>query len=141
MGPKSNFRPLPARLTSRDQRLRMFARVRVTTELRSRLCSMSVRWEQTPEHVIVVRISERLRASEWLAAQRSVSELVNQGACSSILVIAEKFGGFARGDWDDMSFQLKRDSPISRIAIVADPKWEDRMLLFAGAGLRRFEIK
>src|SRR4051812_23752111 len=102
---------------------------------------MSVSWEQAPEHVVVVRVSERLGASEWLAAQRAVSEGINSRSSSSILVIVENFDGFAQGDWEDMSFQLKRDSRIARIAIVADPKWEDQMLLFAGAGLRKFEMK
>src|SRR4051794_29058136 len=102
---------------------------------------MSVSWEQTAEHVVVVRISEQLGAAEWIAAQRAVSELINGRSSSSILVIADKFDGFARGDWEDMSFQLRRDSRIARIAIVADPKWEDQMLLFAGAGLRKFEMK
>src|SRR3954451_19724210 len=99
---------------------------------------MSVNWEQTTEYV-VVRISGWLGAAEWLAAQRAVSELINDRPRSSILVIAENFDGFARGDWEDMSFQLKRDSRVARVAIVADPKWEDQMLLFAGAGLRKFE--
>jgi hypothetical protein len=103
---------------------------------------MSVSWQQTPERVVVVRISGRLEPSEWLAAQMAVSKLLNdEPASSSIMVIAESFEGFARGDWNDMTFVLKNDSRIARIAIVADPKWEDQMLLFAGAGLRKFEMK
>ena len=105
---------------------------------------MSVSWEQTPERVVVVRVSGRLEPSEWLAAQMAVSKLVNDeaaSASSSIMVTAENFEGFARGDWNDMTFLLKNDSRIARIAIVADPKWEDQMLLFAGAGLRKFEMK
>src|SRR3954468_964765 len=101
---------------------------------------MSVTWEQNPERVVVVRITGLLGASEWLAAQHAVSELIDEQS-SSILVIVENFEGFARGDWNDMSFQLKNDSRIARIAIVADPKWEEQMLMFSGAGLRKFEIK
>jgi len=102
---------------------------------------MSVKWEQTPEHVVVVTVSGLLGASEWLAAQRAVSELITEQAWSSILVIVENFDGFARGDWNDMSFQLKHDGQIARIAIVADQKWEDEMLMFAGAWLRKVEIR
>src|SRR4051812_40229738 len=102
MGPKSNFGHPPAAtnlITSTSRTSRAFA----AGQGRGRgPCSMSVSWKPTPERVVVVRISGRLEPSEWLAAQMAVSKLLNdESASSSIMVIAESFEGFARGDWND----------------------------------------
>ena len=55
-----------------------------------------------------------------------------------LLVILEDFEGFERGaNWGDISFLVKHDRQIERIATVADLKWESDALTFAGAGFRR----
>jgi hypothetical protein len=54
----------------------------------------------------------------------------------------EGFEGFERGaDWGDISFLVKHDHQVDKIAIVGDPKWESEMLIFAGAGFRQGQVK
>ena len=59
-----------------------------------------------------------------------------------LLVLAEGFQGWERNeDWGDLSFFMKYGDQIDKIAIVADPKWETELLIFAAAGFRRAPVK
>ena len=60
-----------------------------------------------------------------------------------LLVLAEEFSGWGKeGDWGDMTFFIEKGKPyIEKIAIVANDKWKDQMLMFAGAGFREGEVK
>jgi hypothetical protein len=59
-----------------------------------------------------------------------------------VLVTVENFEGFERGaDWGDISFLVKHDHQVDKIAIGGDPKWESEMLIFAGAGFRQGQVK
>lgn len=40
-----------------------------------------------------------------------------------------------------MTFFVQFGDRIAKIAIVGDPKWESRMLMFTGAGFRRAPVK
>ena len=97
---------------------------------------------QTPASgPITIRLSGELSSSEWLGAQRKAAESMPPDRLTSFLVIAEDFQGWQRGgDWGNLSFQ-EHDDRIARMAIVADERWRDDSLLFAGKGLRKFEIE
>jgi len=101
---------------------------------------MSVSVEQGPASVVTVRVSGRLNSKQWLAAQQDVGKLMKDQSAVSLLVIAENFQGWEGTDWNDMTFQVEHDDQIERMAIVAEKKWEDKVLLFAGQGIRKFEI-
>jgi hypothetical protein len=59
-----------------------------------------------------------------------------------MLVLAEDFEGFERGaGWGDISFLVKHDHPIDKIAIIADPKWEVETLTVTSAGFRQGQVK
>jgi hypothetical protein len=59
-----------------------------------------------------------------------------------LLVILEKFEGWERGaDWNDLDFLISHGGKISKIAIIAEPRWETLALAFAGAGVRRAPVK
>ena len=59
-----------------------------------------------------------------------------------MLVVAENFEGFERGaDWGDISFLVKHDRQIEKVAIVGDLKWESDLLVFAGAGFRQGQVR
>jgi SpoIIAA-like len=44
-------------------------------------------------------------------------------------------------DWNDLDFMISHGGKISKIAIVAEPRWETLALAFAGAGVRRAPVK
>src|SRR5207249_12321006 len=65
------------------------------------------------------------------------------GSKPRLLVILENFEGWERGaDWgNDLDFLFLHSGKISKIAIVAESRWETLALAFAGAGVRRAPVK
>src|SRR3954447_12508017 len=103
---------------------------------------MSVRIEREESNVIVVHLSGKVSASEWLEGQGKVSTNLDTMQSAGILAIAKDFEGWTPGgDWEDTSFQRAHDHQIERLAIVADKQWEDLALMFVGKGFRKFEIQ
>jgi hypothetical protein len=59
-----------------------------------------------------------------------------------LVMVSESFVGWVGGEvWSDMTFFVQHSDRIAKIAIVGDPKWETRMLMFTGAGFRRAPVK
>lgn len=59
-----------------------------------------------------------------------------------ILVLAEQFTGWGKeGDWGDLTFMHENDPYIDKIAVVAEEKWKDQILMFLGAGRRQAQVK
>jgi hypothetical protein len=58
-----------------------------------------------------------------------------------LLVILENFEGWKGGaDWNDLDFYILHGHKVSKIAIVAERRWEPLALAFAGAGVRRTPV-
>lgn len=93
----------------------------------------------------VVRMSGLLHKAEMDAIQWGEVKRIGPaiaGMKVNVLVIAENFEGWNRKDtWGDVTFVAKYGDRIHKMAIVADPKWEDRFLMFTGAGFRETQIK
>jgi hypothetical protein len=102
---------------------------------------MSVIVKAESERVVSARVSGRLNSREWHSAQQEVAKVMQTQPTIALLVIAENFQGWEGTDWEDMAFQVAHDRQIERMAIVADAKWKDEVLMFAGQGVRRFDIK
>ena len=102
---------------------------------------MEVSVEKESPAVVKVHIAGRVTSQAWHAALNNVAKLLKPDERTSILLAAEGFGGWESGDWDDLSFQRENDARIARIAIVADKRWEEQILMFAGQGLRKIDIK
>jgi len=59
-----------------------------------------------------------------------------------ILVLAEEFSGWGKeGDWGDLTFMYENDPYIDKIAVVAEDKWKNEILMFLGAGRRQATVK
>ncbi len=59
-----------------------------------------------------------------------------------ILVLAEEFSGWGKeGDWGDLTFMYEHDAHIEKIAVVAEGKWKDQILMFVGAGRRQASVE
>lgn len=99
--------------------------------------------DRAGEGIVVVKVSGRLTAADWRAAQESAADWLSAiDRNANILVIVDNFLGWDRGgQWEDTSFQSRFDKQIDRLAIVGEKKWEDLVLMFVGKGLRRLEIE
>jgi hypothetical protein len=103
---------------------------------------MGVTIQREESGLMVLRITGLLRKSEMDTALAAEAKKWGPATRINVLVTVEDFEGFERGaDWGDISFLVKHDHQIDRIAIVADPKWEVETLTFAGAGFRQGQVK
>jgi stage II sporulation SpoAA-like protein len=103
---------------------------------------MPVQIKYEPNETCVLRISGILKRSEFGAEQRALAGHIDTGSKPRLLVILEKFEGWERGaDWNDLDFLISHGGKISKIAIIAEPRWETLALAFAGAGVRRAPVK
>ena len=71
-----------------------------------------------------------LAQPELAALQQSAAGIIRQQGHVRMLIIAEDFQGWQKGDdWDDVSF-MENDPYIRKMAIVGEKKWEELALLF-----------
>ena len=91
----------------------------------------------------VVRISGALRKEEMDSVQAAGIEGLGPDENARVLIIVEEdFRGWVGDEvWGDMTFFIEHGDRIEKMAIVGDPKWESRMLMFSGAGFRRAPVK
>jgi len=103
---------------------------------------MGLTVQQEAGNTQVLRVTGMLRKTELDVAQAAAVKKFETLDKIKVLVVAENFEGWERSDdWGDMSFLLQHGDRIEKIAIVADPKWEAKFLMFAGAGFRKAEVK
>jgi len=103
---------------------------------------MPVQIQHQSDDISVLRISGILKRSEFGAEQSALARKIDMGSKPRLLVILESFEGWERGaDWNDLDFLISHGGKISKIAIVAEPRWEPLALAFAGAGVRRAPVK
>lgn len=91
----------------------------------------------------VLRVSGALRKEEMDSVQAALLEGLGPDENARVLVMVdEDFRGWVGDEvWGDMTFYMQSGHRIEKMAIVGDPKWESRMLMFAGAGLRRAPVQ
>jgi hypothetical protein len=103
---------------------------------------VGVKMEREEANLRVLRITGLLKKSEMDSVLAMEARKWGPASRIKVLVILEDFQGFERGgDWGDISFLVKHDQQIEKIAIVAESKWESEGLAFAGEGLRKGEVK
>ena len=104
---------------------------------------MSLEMKYEPDGICALRISGILKRSEFGAEQNALARKIDIGSKPRLLVILENFEGWERrADWgNDLDFLFLHGGKISKIAIVAEPRWETLALAFAGAGARRAPVK
>ena len=103
---------------------------------------MPVQIEYQANDICVLRISGVLKQSEFSAEQSALAREIDSGSKPRLLVILENFEGWERNaDWNDLEFMVSHGGKITKIAIVAEPRWETLALAFAGAGVRSAPVK
>jgi len=104
---------------------------------------MPVQIQYQPDDICVLRIGGILKRSEFGAEQNALARKIDMGSKPRLLVILENFEGWERGaDWgNDLDFLFLHSGKISKIAIVAESRWETLALAFAGAEVRRAPVK
>jgi hypothetical protein len=92
--------------------------------------------------LLVVKITGKLSKPEIDASQKVVIDAIRREGRAHLLIIVENFEGWEeKGNWGDLSFMMKYDSQIERIAIVGLKKWEDLVIAFTGKGMRSAQVE
>ena len=103
---------------------------------------MAVTIQKEEGNIRVMRVAGMLKKSEFDAVTRAEAEQWRPETRVRLLVLAEGFQGWVGSEeWGDLSFFLKYGDQVDKIAIVADPKWKDDLMMFAAAGFRRAPVK
>jgi hypothetical protein len=103
---------------------------------------MPLQIKYEPNETCVLRISGILKRSEFGAEEKALARQIDSGSNPCLLVVLENFEGWEGGaDWNDLDFYISHGRKISKIAIVAERRWEPLALAFAGAGVRRTPVK
>jgi stage II sporulation SpoAA-like protein len=112
----------------------------IASKIKGAIMPVQIKYE--PNETCVLRISGILKRSEFGAEEKALARHIDTGSNPRLFVILENFEGWERGaDWNDLDFYISHGRKISRIAIVAEPRWEALALAFAGAGVRRTPVK
>ena len=90
---------------------------------------------------LVFKITGKLAQSEFAAAQKDATEILQKSGRKHMLVLAENFEGWGKGNWGDLSGQILLEPYIDKMAIVGDEKWRSLTMLFTGKGIRRLPIE
>jgi hypothetical protein len=99
--------------------------------------------EQDKSGIWEMRVSGALRKEEMDAVQAVGLKGLGPNENARVLVMIEDdFCGWVGTEvWNDMTFFVQHGDRIEKIALVGNPKWETRMLMFTGAGLRRAPVR
>jgi len=92
--------------------------------------------------LLTVKISGKLKWPEFAQLEKAATETIRAGGKVRFLVLTEDFQGWDnKGDWGNLSFQLKYDQQIEKIAIVGEKQWQDLVEMFVGKGIRSVDIR
>ncbi len=92
----------------------------------------------------VMKITGLLRKSELDAvlAEAAKKLVADPQLRIKLLIIVEDFQGWeGNSNWGDMSFYIEHGDKIEKIALVADPKRANELMMFLGAGIRPTPLK
>ena len=103
---------------------------------------MSVTFTKDSENFFVIHIKGILTFDDLGEVQSKARAEVGHGGKVLLLVLAQEFSGWGKeGDWGDLTFMYEYDPYVEKIAVVAEDKWEDEILMFLGAGRRQAEVE
>lgn len=103
---------------------------------------MSVTLKNESEGLLLVCIKGTLTFQDLKESENKGRVEIDRSQKVKLLILAEQFSGWGKeGDWGDLTFMYEYDPYIKKIAIVADPKWEDQILMFVGANRRQASVR
>ncbi len=102
---------------------------------------MAVNILDTSGGMLTASITGSITPADLETLQQSAGEWLKTNDQGTILILGEQFTGFKSGNWTNLSFQLKFDKQIRKIAVVCEGQWADQIMMFMGKGLRQVGIE
>ena len=98
--------------------------------------------DKETENLFVVQIKGTFTFEDLKEFQNKARVEIDRSKRIKLLVLAEQFKGWGKdGDWGDLTFMYEYDPYIEKIAVVAESKWKDEMLMFVGASSRQASVE
>ncbi len=98
--------------------------------------------DKESENLFVVQIEGTFTFEDLKEIQNKARVEIDRSRKVKLLVLAEEFSGWGKeGDWGDLTFMYEYDPDIEKIAVVAESKWKDEMLMFVGANSRQASVE
>ena len=102
---------------------------------------MSVIFTKESETLFTIQIKGAFTFNDLKDAEKQAREEIDRSQKVKLLVLAEQFSGWGKdSDWGDLTFMHEYDPYIEKIAVVANEKWRDQLLMFLGAGRRQAPV-
>ncbi len=105
---------------------------------------MSVTFTKDKEskNLFVVQIKGIFTFKDLKEIQNKARVEIDRSQKIKVLILAEQFSEWGKeGDWGDLTFMYEYDPYIEKIAIVADNRWKDELLMFTGASSRQASVE
>ncbi len=94
------------------------------------------------DDLFLIYIKGTLTFEDLKEAENKGRDEIDRTQKVKLLILAEKFSGWGKeGDWGDLTFMYEHDPYIEKIAVVADQKWQDQILMFIGANRRQASVR
>ena len=98
--------------------------------------------DKESENLFVLQIKGTFTFEDLKEIQNKAHAEIDRSQKVKLLVLAEQFSGWGKeGDWGDLTFMYEYDPYIEKIAIVAESKRKDEMLMFVGANSRQASVE
>ena len=102
---------------------------------------MSVIFTKESDVFFVITVQGVLTFDDQREFEKKGRKEIDCGKKAKILLLLEGFSGWSKGgDWGDLTFMYEYDPYIEKIAVVADEKWRDEVLMFLGSGRRQAPV-
>ena len=103
---------------------------------------MSMKFTKESEDLFVIHVKGTLTFEDQKEIENKGREQIDRSQKVKLLVLADQFTGWGKeGDWGDLTFKYEYDPYIEKIAVVADEKWRDQILMFLGVGRRQASVE
>lgn len=103
---------------------------------------MSMTFTKEPENVLVVQVKGIFTFEDLKNYENKARAEIDRNQKVKLLILADQLSGWDKeGDWGDLTFMYEYDPYIEKIAVVAESKWKDQILMFVGAGRRQAAVE
>jgi hypothetical protein len=110
--------------------------------LPERRCSVSIIISKESDDLYVVHVSGLFTYEDLKGIENGNYGIKGIDKKVNILITTKDFQGWGKeGNWGDLTFMYEADPHINKIAIVAEGKWKDQLLMYLGAGRRQAAVE
>jgi hypothetical protein len=92
--------------------------------------------------LLIATLSGVMRRADYDAFWKRSAQLIHKHGRMRALIVTSNFGGWERSEnWADFDLVTERDRYVEKIAVVADQKWKDEVLMFMAKPFREVSIE